>query len=215
MLKKATAPTYLPKRPKKTHQKIRIRSDGFHNHSQRRRLRINRPLKPHFNFPNHHHRPNPQRQIPPRLHNLLHPRLRLPPPMERLHHRRRLLHLPLPRRKRWPHLRRRLHGHRPNLPRRHHPLLQQVPRLRSHQRRPGPLRRRPPNRPLVGRVLHPGPGRVVRRVLRHGRGNGSLRPGRRVGPRWCHRRRRWNAWALHASSCCWHRRFRSILSFCF
>ena len=110
--------------------------------------------------------------------------------MERLHHRRRLLHLPLPRRQRRPHLRRRLYARRSNLPLRHHPLLQQVPRLRSHQRRPGPLRRRAPYRPLAGRVLPPGPGRVVRRVLRHGRGNGSLRLGRCVGPRWCHRRRR-------------------------
>ena len=54
-----------------------------------------------------------------------------------------------------------------------------VPQLRSHQNRPRPLRRRAPYRPLVGRVLPPGPNRVVRRVLCHSWGNGSLRPGTR------------------------------------
>ena len=51
------------------------------------------------------------------------------------------------------------------------------PRLRSHQHWPGPLHRRAPYRPLVGCVLPPRPNQVVQRVLRHGRGNGSLQLG--------------------------------------
>ena len=62
-----------------------------------------------------------------------------------------------------------------------------VPRLRSHQCQPGPLCCCAPYRSLVGRVLPPGSDLVVQRVLHHGWGNGSLRPGLRVGLGWCHR----------------------------
>ena len=65
-----------------------------------------------------------------------------------------------------------------------------IPHLHSHQRRPGPHSCCAPYRPLVGRVLPLGPDLVVRRVLRHGWGNGSLWPGLLVGPGWCHRRRK-------------------------
>ena len=62
-----------------------------------------------------------------------------------------------------------------------------IPRLHSHQCRPGPIYSHAPYCSLVGHVLPLRPDRVVQRVLRHGRGNGSLRPGRRIGPGWCHR----------------------------
>ena len=64
-----------------------------------------------------------------------------------------------------------------------------VPCLRSHQRRPGSLRRSAPYRPLVGCVLPLKPHRVVRWV-RNSRCNESLRPGQHIGPGWCHWHRR-------------------------
>ncbi|KAI3816807.1 hypothetical protein L1987_16512 [Smallanthus sonchifolius] len=132
---------------------------GWHHGVRHRSSRLRIILAPqtlHKNSP---------RLIPFSIHNLLHSRHGLLDPMERIHHSRRLLLLPLSRRLRRPHLRRRLHDYNPHMPPLHRILLAQIEFLRQDQRRSCSVYRIVACCPCYGCNLYQGSGRGLRRVL--------------------------------------------------